>query len=243
LDVNVQPLKTESTRANRHTPETASHRSSILIIDDNLDDLALMAEVLQNSNFDIRQARSTAQGLRSATKYPPDLIILDIDMPDVNGLDACRLVKARADLAPVPVIFISAHFDKSKKLQAFSMGAVDYITKPFDPDEVFKRVELQVLNFSRIRDLEKDLRTLEDKAHGENVRTWSHPDMTVSLTNRESECLVWLARGLRNEVIADRLAISPATVEMHLSNARRKLAAATREQAIAIAIQFGLISP
>jgi DNA-binding response OmpR family regulator len=224
-------------------PEESHVRSSILIIDDNLDDLTLMAEVLRNSNFDIRQARSTAQGLRSATKYPPDLIILDIDMPDVNGLDACRLIKARTDLANVPVIFISAHFDKSKKMQAFSMGAVDYITKPFEPDEVFKRVELHVLNFIRIRKLEKDFLTLEKQVNKEGNKTWPQADMSVNLTKREIECLTWLARGLRNEVIADRLTISAATVELHLSNARRKLAAATREQAIAIAIQFGLISP
>lgn len=228
--------------ASREAASVVSNRTSILIIDDNLDDLILLAEVLRNSNYDIRQTRSSAQGLRSATKYPPDLIVLDIQMPDVNGLDTCRLIKGRADLCNVPVIFLTAHAERTEKLLALSMGVVDYITKPFDPEEVLKRVQLHVLHGGRMRALERDIRHLEEKVQV-GFATRTHSEMSVKLSTRENDCLVWLARGLRNEIIADRLRISSSTVEMHLTNARRKLAAATREQAIAIAIQFGLIKP
>lgn len=218
-------------------------RPSILIVDDNLDDLKLMAQILRGSGYEIRMAKDSTQALRSATAYPPELIVLDIMMPGMNGLDACGVLKSREDLNAVPVVFVTGLAEKADKIKAFAMGGVDYITKPYDPDEVLMRIEWHVRNRNRLRDLEADLRQLEQKVKGEGTSLVRVHESSVKLSDRESDCLVWLARGLRNDVIADKLGIKPVTVEMHIANARRKLAAATREQALVIAIQLGLVKP
>lgn len=216
---------------------------SILVIDNDTADLAPLINALRKLNYELRIAQSAAQGLRSATKSPPELIILATDMPTLNGLDACRILKARADLSTIPVVFITACPQRSKRLQAFAMGGVDYITKPFDLEEVTKRVESHAMYSCRIRALEREVRYLKENIDAGNFQSRPVPMMALQLTKRETDCLVWLARGCRNENIADQLHISTATVEMHMSNARRKLAAATREQALVIATQFGLIKP
>ena len=216
---------------------------SVLIIDNDTVDLAPLANNLRHLNYELRISKSAAQGLRSATKNPPELIILATEMPALNGLDACRIFKSRTDLATIPVMFISGCTERSKRLQAFAMGGVDYITKPFDLEEVTKRVESHAMYSCRIRALEREVRYLKENIEAGNFQSRPASTMALQLTNRETDCLVWLARGCRNENIADRLHISTATVEMHMSNARRKLAAATREQALVIATQFGLIKP
>jgi DNA-binding response OmpR family regulator len=89
-----------------------------------------------------------AQALAAAAKNPPDLVLLDIRMPEMDGFEVCRRLKVNAALQDIPVLFITALAEAGDKVQAFAVGGADYITKPFHPDEVYARVQTHLKNRS-----------------------------------------------------------------------------------------------
>ncbi|MEL6179210.1 MAG: sigma-54 dependent transcriptional regulator [Myxococcota bacterium] len=121
------------------SPHT-SPRGDILIADDTLANLRLLSEVLTKSGYKVRGVPNGTMALRAARSAPPDLILLDINMPDMRGYEVCRHLKKEEALKDIPVIFISALDDIIDKVKAFSIGGIDYITKPFQVDEVLARV-------------------------------------------------------------------------------------------------------
>jgi two-component system, sensor histidine kinase and response regulator len=129
------------------------HQSDILIVDDTIANLKLLAEMLRTEGFGVRPVSSGAQALRTASRRSPDLILLDITMPEMDGYEVCRRLKADPSLADIPVIFISALSELDDKVKAFSSGGVDYVTKPFQLDEVRARVETHL----RLRRLQQQL--------------------------------------------------------------------------------------
>ncbi len=122
----------------------------ILIVDDEPANVRLMVEALVGHGFDLMTATNGADALVSARDGWPDLILLDILMPGIDGLEVCRRLKADPHTRPIPVIFLSALDQVENKLQAFSLGALDYITKPFDAREALARVVLH-LDQDRLR--------------------------------------------------------------------------------------------
>lgn len=114
-------------------------RARILAIDDTPENLTLLVDLLQG-DYDVRVATSGARALRLAEKDTPDLILLDIMMPEMDGFEVCRQIKLRPELQDVPVLFISALDRVEDKVSAFTSGGVDYITKPFQAEEVEARV-------------------------------------------------------------------------------------------------------
>ena len=119
----------------------SSVRSNILVVDDTPANLRLLSGMLKDDGYKVRPVPSGKAALRAASSEAPDLILLDINMPEMNGYEVCRRLKANADLADVPVIFISALNETLDKVKAFSVGGVDYVTKPFQFKEVRARVE------------------------------------------------------------------------------------------------------
>jgi len=122
--------------------QTFSYRMTpdILIIDDTLANLQLLTDILKEEGYRVRPALSGEVALQSARRKPPHLVLLDIKMPDMDGFEVCRHLKNDAATRDIPVIFISALSDTQDKLQAFRAGGVDYITKPFQFEEVKARV-------------------------------------------------------------------------------------------------------
>ena len=114
-------------------------RARILAVDDTPENLDLLVGLLQD-DYNIRVATSGERALRLVDKEVPDLILLDIMMPDMDGLEVCRRLKMQEALADVPVLFISALDRVEDKVSAFTCGGVDYITKPFQAEEVQARV-------------------------------------------------------------------------------------------------------
>ncbi|MEW6218096.1 MAG: response regulator [Thermodesulfobacteriota bacterium] len=112
----------------------------ILIVDDIPANLDLLAGILEGAGYLVRPTISPAFALQSARATPPDLILLDIRMPDMDGYEVCRLLKDDPLTRDVPVVFISALDDAEDKVRAFATGGVDYITKPFESAEVLARV-------------------------------------------------------------------------------------------------------
>ena len=115
--------------------------SDILVIDDTPQNLELLASILQKKGYKVRSVTKGSAGIRGAKASPPDLILLDVKMPQMDGYEVCRQLKANEKTREVPVIFISALEDVIDKVKAFQVGGVDYITKPFQVEEVLARIE------------------------------------------------------------------------------------------------------
>ena len=118
---------------------------NILIVDDTPDNLRLLTKILETQGYLVRKALSGKMALQGIQRDPPDLILLDITMPDMNGYDVCQQLKASPVIANIPVIFISACDRIDDKVRAFEIGGQDYITKPFQELEVLMRVKHQLL--------------------------------------------------------------------------------------------------
>lgn len=114
--------------------------ATILIVDDTPNNLRLLASVLSEGSYEVRSLRDGRMVLPSALNKCPDLILLDIRMPEMDGFEVCQQLKANERTSDIPVIFISALQDVEEKIKGFSLGAVDYITKPFQKEEVLARV-------------------------------------------------------------------------------------------------------
>ncbi len=117
---------------------------SILIVDDTKENLNLLSKMLGEKDYQVRLATKASLALKSALAFPPDLMLLDINMPEINGYELCRRLKQEAKTQDIPVIFISASSETFNKIEAFAVGGVDYITKPFDIDEVMVRIDNQL---------------------------------------------------------------------------------------------------
>jgi putative two-component system response regulator len=117
---------------------------SVLVVDDTSANLQLLSQMLKEQGYRARPVPGGKLALRAALNDPPDLILLDINMPDMDGYEVCRRLKANAKLESIPVIFISALNEPMDKMTAFAVGGVDYVTKPFHFEEVRARVETHV---------------------------------------------------------------------------------------------------
>ena len=121
----------------------AGQPANILIVDDTPANLQVLAGMLKDRGYKVRPVPGGKLALLAAQREPPDLILLDINMPDMNGYEVCERLKADDDLKGIPVIFISALTEQLDKVKAFATGGVDYITKPFQMEEVHARVQAQ----------------------------------------------------------------------------------------------------
>ncbi len=119
----------------------AGKPASILVVDDTPANLQVLAGMLKDRGYKVRPVPSGKLALLAARRDPPDLILLDINMPEMNGYEVCEHVKADDKLKRIPVIFISALTEQLDKVKAFAIGGVDYITKPFQMEELHARVE------------------------------------------------------------------------------------------------------
>ena len=115
-------------------------KANILVVDDTPNNLRLLEEMLSEQGYTIRAALNGPRALSTVQITPPDLILLDIKIPDMDGYDVCERLKPDERTRDIPIIFISALQEVADKVKGFSLGAVDYITKPFQAEEVLARV-------------------------------------------------------------------------------------------------------
>ncbi len=118
--------------------------SRILVVDDQLINVQLLKRKLERHNLAVTPAYSGQEALDSIREHKPDLILLDVIMPEMDGIEVCRRLQANDETKSIPVIFITARNTKEGKIEGLAVGAVDYITKPIDLDETLARVQTQL---------------------------------------------------------------------------------------------------
>jgi len=128
-------------------------KTNIMVVDDTIANLKLLEGILGKRGYRVRSFPRARLALAAAAVEPPDLILLDINIPEMNGYEMCERLKADPLLAPIPVIFISAYTEMMEKVKAFGCGGVDYIGKPFQIEEILARVE----NHLNLRRLQQEL--------------------------------------------------------------------------------------
>ena len=129
-------------------------KGTVLVIDDNPANLAVLFESLRRANFKVLIAQDGRSGLKRVNHVRPDIILLDVIMPDIDGFELCRRLSKNHELAQIPIIFLSAMHDTAAKIKALDHQAVDYVTKPFHPEEVVARVERHLT----LRNLQRNLK-------------------------------------------------------------------------------------
>ncbi len=135
----------ENTSPTKAAIEATGHEKfKILVVDDLLENLRLLANLLRTEGYDIRQAPDGTMALSNVPRFQPDLILLDIMMPDIDGYEVCKQLKANEQSKEIPIIFLSALDLTFDKIRAFEVGAADFINKPFHPAEVLARVKNQL---------------------------------------------------------------------------------------------------
>jgi putative two-component system response regulator len=115
--------------------------ADILVVDDTIENLTLLSKMLKDSGYSVRPVPSGKLALQAAANKKPDLILLDITMPEMDGYEVCQNLKSDPKVRDIPVLFISALSQTEEKVKAFEVGGVDYITKPFQFEEVKARVD------------------------------------------------------------------------------------------------------
>ena len=139
----------------------------ILIVDDVQKNVQVLGTLLKNENYSLVIAQNGKEAIERAVKIQPDIILLDINMPGMDGIEVCTVLKENDEIKEVPVIFLTAQNTTISKVKGFSVGAADYIEKPYDPAELLARVATHLeIKFSR-EQIKKDSKLKATlKAHG-----------------------------------------------------------------------------
>jgi sigma-B regulation protein RsbU (phosphoserine phosphatase) len=140
-----------------------NENEALLLVDDNPTNLQVLYQTLETTGCKLLVAKNGETALAIAQKASPHLILLDIMMPGIDGFEVCRRLKDNPDTANIPVIFLSALTDTKDKVQGLQLGAVDYVSKPFQPDEVIARVNTHLTIHRLKREVEQKKDALEDE--------------------------------------------------------------------------------
>jgi len=143
--------------------DTDIANSTILIVDDNPTNLAVLSKALKTNGYTVAVATDGEEAIEQVEYSPPNLILLDVMMPGIDGFETCKQMKASNTACDIPIIFMTALADSADKVKGLSLGAVDYITKPFQQDEVLARVRVHL----QLRHLSKTLKEQNEQLKAE----------------------------------------------------------------------------
>jgi PAS domain S-box-containing protein len=164
---------------------------TVLIVDDTPANVGVLVDYLEDHGFRVVVAQDGEEGLRRAQFAQPDLILLDVMMPGMDGFEACRRLKAVPECADIPVIFMTALADSAEKVNGFEVGAVDYVTKPFQIEEVLARVNTHL----SLRAMQKQLQAQNEQLQQEiAVRLKTEADLRVTQlsVDHATDAIFWL---------------------------------------------------
>ena len=200
----------------------AETHKKILCIEDDRETAALIAEELVDRGYEVTVAHDGREGLAAILRTMPDLVLSDISMPVMSGFELLeRLIALAPRFSKMPFVFLTALTDRDNELRGRQLGADDYITKPIDFELLATIISARLAGVAR-------------------TGLWPK---TVGLNDREVEVLTWVARGKTSAEIGQIIGLTKRTVDFHIDNARGKLGAATRTEAVIKATTGRLIEP
>ncbi len=208
----------------------------VLVVEDERDVAELIRYHLAKDGYAVLVAPTGGEVVRRARDARPDVILLDVMLPQVNGWDVCRQLKEEADTRMIPVILVTGRVDEADKVLGFELGAEDYVTKPFSPRELLARIRAVLRRGATpgARDAQRRLTIGELEIDRDRVAVTLR-GRAVVVTPKEFDLLVTLAsvpgRVFRRDELLDRVwgdgFVAPRTVDVHLARLRAKLAAAS----------------
>jgi len=165
--------------------------SRILLVDDEVSIQRAVAPLLRARGFDVEVAATGTEAVRIVSSRPPDLMVLDLGLPDLDGIEVCRRVRAQSAL---PIIVLSARGAEPDKVQALELGADDYVTKPFGPDELVARIRVALRRVAADKQPAPDRLQVGDLTIACDRHLVIRGDQEIRLTPKEFDLLVLLAR-------------------------------------------------
>ena len=163
----------------------------ILLVDDELSIQRTLAPLLRSRGYDVEVAGTGADALRLAKEHPPDLIVLDLGLPDLEGSEVCRRIRATETM---PIIILSARGNEADKVAALDLGADDYVTKPFGPEELLARIRVWLRRVMTDDRSESGRVSVGALTIDYDRRRLLRDDEEIRLTPKEFELLAYLAR-------------------------------------------------
>jgi len=207
-------------------------RKCVAVVDDEPDILELVSLHLKRAGFDVREFTTSTDFMNTLKSESPDLVVLDLMLPDIHGTEVCRMMRGSSETSSIPIIMLTAMVDETDRVSGLEMGADDYVTKPFSPRELVARVKAVLRRSggdSRKGDsisiggvLRIDRQRFEVTVSGEEV----------DLTSTEFRLLLALARGSGRVFPRSRLLeilwegekyVTERTIDVHIAHLRRKL--------------------
>lgn len=204
---------------------------TILVVDDEQDLLDLIEYNLKKEGFKVLKAENGVEALKVANESLPDLVLLDIMMPKMDGLEVCDKMRSDANLKHIPIIFLTARGDEKTEVEGLDTGADDYVTKPISTTKLISRIKAVLRRFSETEEVANKL-TVHDLEIDKDRYIVTRGEEEFQLPRKEFELLYYLAgrkgkvkdrQTLLNKVWGDNIYVVDRTVDVHVRKIREKL--------------------
>lgn len=206
-------------------------KQTILVVDDEQDLLDLIEYNLKKEGFDVLKAEDGKEGIKMARKHSPDLILLDIMMPKMDGLEAVEIIRNDEELKRIPIIFLTARGDEKTEVEGLNKGGDDYITKPISTTKLISRIKAVLRRFEENEEFTNRLE-VHDLNIDKDRYIVTQGEEEFQLPRKEFELLFFLAsrkgkvmdrQTLLNQVWGDNIYVVDRTIDVHVRKIREKL--------------------
>lgn len=210
---------------------TALQKQTILVVDDEQDLLDLIEYNLKKEGFNVIKSENGVDALKKTHEHKPDLVLLDIMMPKMDGLEVCEKMRTDDELKHIPIVFLTARGDEKTEVEGLDGGADDYVTKPISPTKLMSRIKAVLRRFRETEEVSNVL-NVHDLEIDRDRYIVKRGEEEFQLPRKEFELLYYLAgkRGkvrdrqtLLNKVWGDNIYVVDRTVDVHVRKIREKL--------------------
>lgn len=209
-----------------------SDKQTILVVDDEQDLLDLIEYNLKKEGFDVLKAEDGEEGIRMVRKHVPDLVLLDIMMPNMDGMEVLEIIRADERMKRIPIIFLTARGDEKTEVEGLDKGGDDYITKPISTTKLISRIKAVLRRFEETTEEPVDRLNVHDIEIDRDRYIVTRGDEEFQLPRKEFELLYFLAsrkgkvmdrQTLLNHVWGNNVYVVDRTVDVHIRKIREKL--------------------